>query len=152
MREVHDINHLMCNLCDYKCNNRGKLQAHVRDEHENPNFDCNLCGYKTTCKAFLNVHRSKEHDGYLCGQSDPVEDLQRKTIVIRQKCMDKFQMYVSKETGGKTLADIVESKDGREILFELAFCYISSYRNTDGSWTFKANLGDSQKPHKNIVD
>ena len=51
-----------------------------------------------------------------------------------------------------TLADIVESKDGREVLFELAFCYISSYRNTDGSWTFKANLGDSQKPHKNIVD
>ena len=63
--------------------------------------------------------------------------------------MDKFQMYVSKETGGKTLADIADSKDGREIMFELAFCYISSYRNTDGSGHSKPTL-ETLKSHIKI--
>ena len=147
LREVHNINKLVCNLCNYKCNKRGQLQAHIRDEHETSNFDCNLCEYKTTCEAFLNVHRSKEHEGISLeqheqetGHDDSVEDLQRKTIVRRQRVMEKFQVYVSKETGGKTLADIVDSKDGREIMFELVFCYFSTYKNSDGSGPSRPTL------------
>ena len=147
LREVHNINKLVCNLCNYKCNKRGQLQAHIRDEHETSNFDCNLCEYKTTCEAFLNVHRSKEHEGISMeqhaqetGHDDSVEDLQRKTIARRQRVMEKFQIYVSKETGGKTLADIVASKDGREIMFELVFCYFATYKNSDGSGPSRPTL------------
>ena len=54
--------------------------------------------------------------------------------------MEKFHKYVAKETGGKTLAHIVGSEDGREILFELVFCYLSKYRNDDGSGASKHTL------------
>ena len=133
LREIHNLNKLVCNVCDYKANRRGELHAHMQDNHQsnNLNFECDQCDYKDTCEAFLNVHKNKEHHQYR--NKETSDDIQRKTIVIRQKIMDRFRKYVTKETGGKSLADIVESKDGRQILFELVFCYFSSYRNGDGS-------------------
>ena len=143
LREIHDVNKLVCNVCDYKANRRGEMQAHMIDNHQsnNLNFECNQCDYKDTCEAFLNVHKNKEHQQFRSEetysqetpQGETTDDIQRKTIVKRQKIMDRFTKYVTKETGGKSLADIVESEDGRQTLYELVFCYFSSYRNGDGS-------------------
>ena len=150
LREIHDLNKLVCNVCDYKANRRGEMQTHMQDNHQsnNLNFDCNQCDYKDTCEAFLNVHKNKEHQRFQSketytqetSQSEMGDDIQRKTIVKRQKIMDRFTKYVTKETGGKSLADIVESKDGRQNLYELVFCYFSSYRNGDGSLPMKPTI------------
>ena len=91
---------------------------------------------------------------YLSGQSDPVEDIQRKTIVIQQKCMDKFQMYVSKETGGKTLQCIgwhfgEQGWKGDSVQVGLLLHLLVQKYWLE--WTFKANPGDSQKPHKKYL-
>ena len=150
LREVHDLNKLVCNVCDYKANRRGELQAHMRDEHQhnNLNFHCDQCDYKDTCEAFLNVHKNKEHqrsrmeETYTqeTRQGADADEIQQKTIVKRQKIMDRFKKYVTKETGGKSLSDIVASEDGRQILFEFVFCYFSSYRNGDGSVPSKPTM------------
>ena len=148
LREIHDLNKLVCNVCDYKANRRGELQAHMRNEHQenNLNFQCNQCDYKDTCEAFLNVHKNKEHqrvkETYTqeTPQGETADDIQQKTIVKRQRIMERFKKYVTKETGGKSLSDIVENEDGRQILFEFVFCYFSSYRNGDGSLPSKPTL------------
>ena len=149
LREVHDLNKLVCNVCDYKANRRGELQAHMREEHQdnNLNFHCDKCDYKDTCEAFLNVHKNKEHQRSKMEETqetrqgpDANDEIQQKTIVKRQRIMDRFKKYVTKETGGKSLSDIVESKDGRQILFEFAFCYFSTYRNGDGSVPSKPTM------------
>ena len=113
LREVHNIDKLVCSFCNYKCNKSLELEEHMRDKHEPASFNCNLCGYKATCKAFLNVHRSKTHEGLLLDDheqetkySESVEDLQRSTILTRQNMMERFEKYVSLETGGRTLEDL----------------------------------------------
>ena len=150
LREIHGLNKLLCNLCEFKANRRGELQAHMRDDHQpqTSNFQCNQCDHKATCEAFLNFHKNKAHQP--CSNEETstqettdvetADDIQQKTVLKRQRIMDKFHKYVAKETGGKTLAHIVGSKDGREILFELVFCYLSKYRNDDGSGASKHTL------------
>ena len=69
--------------------------------------------------------------------------------------MDKFQMYVSKETGGKTLQCIgwhfgEQGWKGDSVQVGLLLHLLVQKYWLE--WTFKANPGDSQKPHKNITD
>ena len=62
---VHEKNEpLKCEVCDYKCYQKGSLNMHVSSVHEgNKPFQCEVCDYRCSQKGNLNMHVSSVHEG-----------------------------------------------------------------------------------------
>ena len=116
--------------------------SHTADDKNQKN--CNLCGYEGFCAAALKVHMNKIHlikclDG---GQTN--RHIINETTMTRRREFAHFNIYIKDETK-KTIEDILQNKDGREIIWELFFSYFSSFKLRD-IVNNKAKNKDGQKP------
>ena len=69
----------------------------------------------------------------------------------RHRIMANFRKYVEVQTGGKSLSEVVSSSDGRELIFELFYCYLSSYRLSDGKKPSKEYLMKRKSSVKLVI-
>ena len=101
---------------------------------------CNECGVVEYCEASLKVHKRKKHTTETTDNKEPymsrikqndIPNRTSKTLRERTREFNKFRGYVFSGTG-KSLGEIIASKDGKEVVSEMVFSYFSSFRNKDG--------------------
>ena len=62
MKSVHDGVKYNCEQCDYKANQKGNLQQHVKSVHKGVKYSCERCYYEATKKVFLQRHVASNHE------------------------------------------------------------------------------------------
>ena len=99
-------------------------------------FICNKCDFVVYCEASLRVHKRKKHNIKVLDIKEP--DMSRstqndisRTLKERIRELNKFEGYVSGRTG-KSLAEILASKGGNEVVSNMVFSYLSNFRIKDG--------------------
>ena len=99
----------------------------------NEDFSCPDCGKIEFCEAALVVHKRKDHNvqNIEIMQTEPKKILSDRTKLDRKRDFNHFQTYVSIQTG-TSINQIINGKDGHNIVEELFFGYFSSFRNQNG--------------------
>ena len=100
-------------------------------------FICNECDTVVYCEASLRVHKRKKHNIKALNIKEPdmsrstQNDIISRTHKERIRELNKFEEYVSSKTG-KSLAEIVASTGGNEVVSNMVFSYLSNFRIKDG--------------------
>ena len=99
----------------------------------NADFSCPDCGKIEFCEAALVVHKRKDHNvqNKETMQAEPKKIISDRTKLDRKRDFNHFQTYVSVQTG-TSIYQIMNGKDGHNIVEELFFGYFSRFRNQNG--------------------
>ena len=99
----------------------------------NENYCCPKCGKIEFCEAALIVHKRKDHSihNIEAEQAEQKKTLTNRTKVDRKRDLNHFQTYVSVQTG-TSLNQIINGKNGDDVVLELFFGYFSNFRNQNG--------------------
>ena len=147
--KMHNQKTLNCEKCFFQAHSYFDLNKHAKETHAlvQEIQPCSECGHKESCEALLNVHMKKKHLQQNTGNylDDPLPMDERvavssETVQGRHRIMGNFRKYVEVQTGGRSLAEVVSGSDGREMIFELFYCYLSSYKLSDGKKPTKEYL------------
>ena len=100
-------------------------------------FICNECDIVVYCEASLRVHKRKKHNIKALNIKEQdmspstQNDIISRTLKERIRELNKFEGYVSSRSG-KSLAEILASKGGNEVVSNMVFSYLSNFRIKDG--------------------
>ena len=63
LKSVNEGKKIKCDICDYKCSQKGNMKTHISMVHEGKKpFKCHICDYSCSLKHHIKSHVASVHE------------------------------------------------------------------------------------------